>query len=436
MTHVGRCTKQANEQAKYDQTAPFVQKIVHSTTAKDKKAAVHGMIDMIGKNARPMGGRGRGSSLPPGGGRDQGLTGSGRGNLRTETVVKVTELESVLKKAVVEMGACLGHAQGNCLFVSMPSGCKFPHLSDAELHRLAKDVVRKKSAVELMTDGKKDSVKDNTQGQGKTAPAMAAASDNSAAINKFMTEFLNEVSFQNGASAISEHGMRGFGLGFYATEEEIMVVMEAGNIHVIEDEIIGVMDTENPFMIEEECTVTMSAPNKPKRFKLGAPVRLIRSDKMADRSGNRKAKKHMTRKHVRSDGLVLNFDEIVPEEGADMEKGNGKRKARYYVFRLRRLGHNGCRLRFRTDDDGWVTVMKGPNDAEREITIPVYNATYNGKGINHRTNARSMTRQFNNLGSRGPRRRSITLQDRTSCRGCSQTDPHFVVFSGKKTKRV
>ena len=41
--------------------------------------------------------------------------------------------------------------------------------------------------------------------------------------------------------------------------------------------------------------------------------------------------------------------------------------------------------------------MKGAKrDAEREITMPVYSATYNGKGINHRTNARSMARQRNN----------------------------------------
>jgi hypothetical protein len=58
-----------------------------------------------------------------------------------------------------------------------------------------------------------------------------------------MTEFLNEVAFQNGASAISDHGMRGFGLGFYSVEEEIMVVMETGNIHVIEDEIIWCIET-------------------------------------------------------------------------------------------------------------------------------------------------------------------------------------------------
>jgi hypothetical protein len=94
--------------------------------------------------------------------------------------------------------------------------------------------------------------------------------------------------------------------------------------------------------------------------------------------------------------MVLNFDETVPEEGVDVDKGDGKRKTQYSVFRRRRLGYNGRRLRFRPDDDGWVTVMKGAKrDAEREITIPVYNAMCSDKGINHRTNARSMTRQRN-----------------------------------------
>jgi len=40
--------------------------------------------------------------------------------------------------------------------------------------------------------------------------------------------------------------------------------------------------------------------------------------------------------------------------------------------------------------------MKGAKrDAKREITIPVYSATYSGKDINHWTNARSMARQRN-----------------------------------------
>ncbi len=41
-------------------------------------------------------------------------------------------------------------------------------------------------------------------------------------------------------------------------------------------------------------------------------------------------------------------------------------------------------------------MVKGAKrDAECEITMPVYSATYSGKGINHRTNTRSMTRQRN-----------------------------------------
>jgi hypothetical protein len=65
-------------------------------------------------------------------------------------------------------------------------------------------------------------------------------------------------------------------------------------------------------MIEEERSVIVSAPRKPKPVKLMVPLKLIRSGKMADRSDNHKTTKHMTRKHVRSDGMVLNFDEIVP----------------------------------------------------------------------------------------------------------------------------
>jgi hypothetical protein len=94
-------------------------------------------------------------------------------------------------------------------------------------------------------------------------------------------------------------------------------------------------------VIEEECSVPVSAPRKPKQVKLMAPLKVIRSGKMTDRSDNPKVTKTMVREHVRSDGMVLNFDDIVPEEGADVEKGNGKKKAHHYAFRRRRLGHNG-----------------------------------------------------------------------------------------------
>ena len=47
LTHTGRCTKQANVQTKYDQAAPFVQKIINCKTDKDKVAVVDGMIEMF-----------------------------------------------------------------------------------------------------------------------------------------------------------------------------------------------------------------------------------------------------------------------------------------------------------------------------------------------------------------------------------------------------
>ncbi len=169
------------------------------------------------------------------------------------------------------------------------------------------------------------------------------------------------------------------------TEENLHVLEE--EFIEVEEEILDVMESEKLHVIKEERSVPVSAPRKTKRVKLMVPLKLIRSVKMVDRSGNRKVTKHMSRKHVRSDGMVLNFDEIVPEEGADVEKGNVKRKSQYYTFRRRRLGHNGRHFRFRGDDDGWVTVMKGvKRDAECEITMTVYIVTYSVKGINHRTN--------------------------------------------------
>jgi hypothetical protein len=54
---VGRCIKQANVQTKYNQVAPFVQKIVNSKTEKEQKEAVHGMIEMLAQNTRPGAGR-------------------------------------------------------------------------------------------------------------------------------------------------------------------------------------------------------------------------------------------------------------------------------------------------------------------------------------------------------------------------------------------
>ena len=87
-----------------------------------------------------------------------------------------------MKVAIVDAGGCVGHAEGNCLFASKPGGCKFGHFSAAEIQRIAREVTaRKKSAVALVAEGKKDSLKDKAQSQGKSAPAMTAASEGAAA---------------------------------------------------------------------------------------------------------------------------------------------------------------------------------------------------------------------------------------------------------------
>jgi hypothetical protein len=45
---------------------------------------------------------------------------------------------------------------------------------------------------------------------------------------------------------------------------------------------------------------------------------------------------------------------------------------------------------------GYITVMKGAKrDVEREIKVPVYSATYSGKGISYKTTARSAEQRRN-----------------------------------------
>jgi hypothetical protein len=115
---------------------------------------------------------------------------------------------------------------------------------------------------------------------------------------------------------------------------------------------------------------------KTKRVKLTAPVRLTSS-------GNRAAAKRIKRKgrkYGRSDRMVLDFSDIDLEEAADVSESVGRKKARFHAFNLRRLGHNRSRLRFsRANADDFITVLKGAKrDAQREVKVPVYSATYRG----------------------------------------------------------
>ena len=85
--------------------------------------------------------------------------------------------------------------------------------------------------------------------------------------------------------------------------------------------------------------------------------------------------------------MVLDFGEMDPEEAADESERVGRKKTRFHAFNLRRLGHNGRRLRFsRPSADGFITVLKGAKrDAERGVKIPAYSATYIGTGKTYKS---------------------------------------------------
>jgi len=121
---------------------------------------------------------------------------------------------------------------------------------------------------------------------------------------------------------------------------------------------------------------------KVRRVKL-AVVRLIRLGKRAAAKRN----KRIDRKYGRSDRMVLDFGEMDPKEAADGSERVGRKKARFHAFNLRLLGHNGRRLRFsRPSADGFITVLKGAKrDAEREVKILAYSATYNGTGKTYKS---------------------------------------------------
>ncbi len=81
-SHTGSCTQQTNVQTKYDQAAPFIQKINVSKNSKEQEATMGGLIDMLGRNARPpprpICGRGSGFLVGKNGAAGGGVTGTGR----------------------------------------------------------------------------------------------------------------------------------------------------------------------------------------------------------------------------------------------------------------------------------------------------------------------------------------------------------------------
>ncbi len=84
---------------------------------------------------------------------------------------------------------------------------------------------------------------------------------------------------------------------------------------------------------------------------------------------------------------------------ADGAEGSGPRRAQFHASRRRRFGHRGRRLRFsRPDVHGYITVMKGAKrDVGREIKVPMYSATYSGKGIGYQTTVRVAEQRRNDV---------------------------------------
>ena len=51
-SHTGPCTKKANEQAKLDRAAPFMQQIMNGKTEKQKRESLTGLFQMVGAKCR------------------------------------------------------------------------------------------------------------------------------------------------------------------------------------------------------------------------------------------------------------------------------------------------------------------------------------------------------------------------------------------------
>ena len=92
-----------------------------------------------------------------------------------------------------------------------------------------------------------------------------------------------------------------------------------------------------------EISVPISKPTRfnPKRFNLMTPVKLVSSGKKPDASDSRKKMKQAERNYAQSDAMVLDFDEIVPEERTGVDDDIDQRRAKFYAFHLRCLGHHG-----------------------------------------------------------------------------------------------
>jgi hypothetical protein len=361
-THSGPCTKKANEQAKLDRAAPFMQQIMNGKTEQQKKDGLTGLFQMIGANAgrgrgggfkpsdKPgaafggagrgaQGGAGRGArTTAPQGGAGRGAQGAAQGGAARGSIQTYDELSPQVKHLAFKKGFCLKFlTKEGC---SRGTDCKFGHPLQPEIQQLKREAaaLKKEEAAVALTVDKKSSA----------APVMTAQAD----VLALMTEILNEAAMADGAGPISKARGEHFGLNCLAIEEALDVPA-----------------------IRTKYTLNSSVDRGVK----GAPRA-------------RKLRMWVDKKHVRSDNMVLESNEILPEGAGEEGEQPKKKVTRYHAFHLLRLATKGRWRRFsKPDVRGYVTVLKGAKkDANQNgITMPVFSATYTGNGYNQRVKARS-----------------------------------------------
>jgi hypothetical protein len=186
--------------------------------------------------------------------------------------------------------------------------------------------------------------------KSSTAPVMTAQAD----VLALMTEILNEAAMVDGAGPIPKARGEHFGLNCLTIEETLDVPV-----------------------IRTKYTLNSSVDREVK-----GPPR------------TRKLRMWVDKKHVRFDHMVLESNEILPEGAGEEAEQPKKKVTRYHVFHLLRLTTKGRWCRFsKPNVRGYVTVLQtkgAKKDAnQKDFRIPVFSATYTGKGYNQRVKARS-----------------------------------------------
>jgi hypothetical protein len=274
--------------------------------------------------------------MAPQGGAGRGAQGAAQGGTARGSIQTYDELSPQVKHLAFKKGFCLKFlTKEGC---SRGTDCKFGHPLQPEIQQLKREAadLKKEEAAVALTANKKSSA----------APVMTAQAD----VLALMTEILNEAAMADGAGPIFKARGEHFGINCLAIEEALDVPA-----------------------IRTKYTLNSSVDREVK----GAPRA-------------RKLRMRVDKKHVRSDHMVLESNEILPE-GAGEEAEQPKNKVtHYHAFHLLRLATKGRWRRFSKPNVRGSVLKGAKKDANQNgFRMPVFSATYTGKGYNQRVKARS-----------------------------------------------